>query len=835
MTTLSLSGNHWALIFGPLKQNWGRSIAAVAAIAIGVALGLAVQLINTAASNEFAQAALRVAGAADLNVRGGGSGFDEQVFAQLAQHPDVAVASPVLEVRARIAGTDESIDVTGIDIFRAAQIDPMLLGEDADPMDALSANKVFVSSLAMTQFQWKEGGVIKLQVGLDTQELMIAGTLATEGARGRVALMDIGAAQRFFRRLGVISRIDVRLRDGVNPTAFAAGLTLPAGVTVSAPEHIAETTARMTRAYRVNLNVLALVALFTGTLLVFSTQALSIARRRAALSLLRVIGFTRAQIARLILAEGVVIGLVGAGLGVVAGLALAYVALKFIGGDLGAGFFEGVAPALTVSPIAVLIFAVLGIGAALAGTITPAIEAARAAPAQALKRGDDARAFAALRSTTPGAILIAMGAAFAFLPPVDGLPVFGYLAIAALLLGTISLLPRLLAALVALLPDRTAAITTLAIDRLKAYPSQAGLSLAAIVAAVSLIVAMAVMVASFRSSLNAWLTGVLPADVYLRAGTAGESAFLSEADQNRVRAIDGIERLEFLRWQPVPLKPSQPRVTLLARDDVDQNAEQRLPLVGRALPAPKDTPRAWVSESGAALQGIRAGDVIEVPLGGQARKFFVAGLWRDYARPNGAILIDRATYIAYTGDKIANDAGLWLQRNASVADVSARLESLSPEGGMITMSPEEIRTLSLTAFDRTFAVTYALEAVAILIGLMGLSSALGAEVLARRKEFGMLRHLGVTRAQISQLLAVESAVVSGVGLVVGVALGFVMSLILIYVVNRQSFHWGMELNVPWLSLATFSMVMLLLATAVGIFSGRQATRADVISAVKEDW
>jgi putative ABC transport system permease protein len=212
----------------------------------------------------------------------------------------------------------------------------------------------------------------------------------------------------------------------------------------------------------------------------------------------------------------------------------------------------------------------------------------------------------------------------------------------------------------------------------------------------------------------------------------------------------------------------------------------------------------------------------------------VAGIWRDYARQNGALLVERATYRALTGDEAANDAGIWVDPGAALSLVRAELERLAP-GGIELLTPGEVREISLTVFDRTFAVTYALEAAAILIGLIGLSSAIGAEVIARRKEFGMLRHVGMTRRQIATMLAAEGGAIGVVGVVTGGLLGFAMSLILIFVVNRQSFHWGMDLHVPWAALTVFAIAMVGLAAGTAALGGRQATGGDVVRAVKEDW
>ena len=179
---------------------------------------------------------------------------------------------------------------------------------------------------------------------------------------------------------------------------------------------------------------------------------------------------------------------------------------------------------------------------------------------------------------------------------------------------------------------------------------------------------------------------------------------------------------------------------------------------------------------------------------------------------------------------------MWLQPSVTPQDMEARVRAALPGGARLEFAePSEIRRLSLRIFDRSFAVTYALEAAAIAIGLFGLSSGLASQVLARRREFGMLRHIGMTRFQIGSMLAAEGAFTSAAGLLVGCILGWLIGLILIHVVNRQSFHWSMELAIPWLPLAAFCAAMLLLATLTAIVSGRLAMGSEVVRAVKDDW
>jgi putative ABC transport system permease protein len=433
--------------------------------------------------------------------------------------------------------------------------------------------------------------------------------------------------------------------------------------------------------------------------------------------------------------------------------------------------------------------------------------------------------------------LLATGAAMTALPPVAGLPVFGYLSIASLLVGTLLLLPRAASVVLSRVRATRSVPGMLAVAQLRGAPGQAGVSLATIVASVSLMVSMAIMVASFRQSLDDWLVRVLPADAYLRAASAGDTAFLSAGEQKTIASLPGIARIAFLRTQSVVLDPSRPRVALLARDLPQDDPGAALPLVGDTYaPRADDPPPAWVSEALADLMQLRPGARIEVPIGPSARTFVVAGVWRDYARQQGAIVIARPVYVAMTGDDTATDVAIWLAGGTTLAQLRERIEAALPGSGRLALAtPGEIRAISLRIFDRTFAVTYALLAVAILIGLTGLSSSFGALVLARRREFGMLRHLGMTRRQIAAMLATEGFVVSAIGLAIGLALGFAMSVILVHVVNRQSFHWGMEIHVPWISLAALIAVLLVAAVATTVASARQAMSGDVVRAVREDW
>ncbi len=820
-----------------------RTLLSVLGVALGVALGYGVHLVNLAAVEDLAAGVRAIAGDADLEVRGGRSGFAESVYAALAKLPGVALSSPLLELEAGLAANDHGssgiLRVIGLDPLRASLLQPQLFAGQPQLMaELLRPDTVLLSADAARALRLGKGGSLRVLVGLAPVELEVAGTLPPSSLHGVAALADISTVQWRLGRLGELNRIGIRLAPGMERDALREEIAalLPPGVHVSAVETVEQSGAALSRAYRVNLNVLALVALFTGGFLVFSAQALEVARRRGEHALLRVLGLERAGLARLVLSEAAAIGAIGASLGLVLGYAFAVLTVRFSGGDLGAGLFRGMAPQVSFAPGAALLYFAAGIAVAVAGAALPALEAARTPPAQALKAGDEQRLFARALTLKPSAALLGAALLLVFLPPVNGLPLFGYAAIACLLLGGILAMPVLSQKVFHALPLTGSASTALALAQLRGAPGQAMVSLAAIVASFSLMVAMAIMVASFRSSVNEWLDTMLPADVYLRTTHAGETAFVEARLEERVRRLPQVARAEFLRSARVTLDPARPPVALIARDVPDAGFARALPLVGaRYARQEGDPPSVWASEAVAQLYGFAPGRRVQLPLAGRQHEFVVEGVWRDYARQHGALLIERPAYAKLTGDARANDAALWLAPGARAADATRAIRKLRGSEHLELAQPGEIRVLSMSIFDRSFAVTYAMEAVAVLVGLFSLSSALGAIVLSRRREFGVLRHLGMTRREVGGMLAIEGGLLALLGAAAGLVLGALISLVLVFVVNRQSFNWTMDLHPPYFTLLALTGVLVALAALTAWLSGGEAMGMAPVRAVKEDW
>jgi putative ABC transport system permease protein len=831
---LPLSAREWR------HHPWRHGVALLA-VALGVALAYSVHLINQSALAEFSSAVRSANGEPDLTLRGQRSGFDDALADRVAAAPGVAAASPVVEVDTYAAGPDGgrvAVRVLGVDALAVAPLAAGLLpraGSGQPRLVMLDPGAVFLNTAARDRLGVADGGVLRVQSGPAWKELRVAGSVAAGG--GPLLVMDIAGAQAGFGLVGRLQRIDLRLEPGTDRDALLAALALPPGVAPVAADDAEQRVSNLSRAYRVNLTVLALVALFVGAFLVFSVVSLSVAQRSAAFALLGVLGLTARERRALVLAECTLLGALGSTLGLLGGAAMALAALRWLAGDLGGGYFPGVTPPLQVDVAGVLGFGVLGTASAVVGGWLPARQAERLSPAGALKGLGDAAG--AAPPAWPGLALLALGALLAFAPPVGGLPLAAYGAVAALLFGGVALVPAAVHALLAGLGRPSSALALLAAERARFQRGTASAAVAGVVASLALSVALTVMVASFRTGVSQWLDSVLPADLYARSAgssSASDQAWIDPAVVQGAAALPGVQRVVATRHVGLQLAPGRPAVALVARPLAAP--AQELPLLGAPLaPQPGDI-GVFVSEAVVALYGAAPGASLTLPLAGHPAgvPVRVLGVWRDYARQFGAIVMHDADYRRLTGDARLNDLALWLAPGTDLGAVQSGLRALLPDPGMLEFAATtELRALSLRIFDRSFAVTYYLQAVAIAIGLVGIAASLSAQVLARRKEFGLLAHLGLRRREVVAIVAGEAAAWLLAGVLIGLLLGLAVSAVLVLVVNPQSFHWTMDIVLPWSRLALLCAAVLAAGVATAAWTARHAAGRPAVLSVKEDW
>lgn len=831
-----------SLFVPELRHHPWRHLAALLAVMLGVALAFSVQLINQSALSEFSAAVRSVNGQPDFELRAQRGGFDETLYARVATHPQVAIASPVLEIDTMAIdaqGQRVPLRVLGIDALVAGPLAPALMPQPrqgADRLAMVDPQALFLNGPARQRLG--DPARVRLQAPAGVVERSVEGGVAAGGLA--IAVMDIAGVQQAFDAIGRLSRIDVRLRPGAERERVLRELALPAGVRAASPDEASQRVSNVSRAYRVNLTVLALVALFTGAFLVFSILSLSVAKRLPQFALLGVLGLGPRERLGLVLAESALIGAAGSVLGLALGTALAGLALRVLGGDLGGGYFPGVTPSLQFDAGAALGYGVLGIAAALVGGWLPARHAQRIAPAQALKGLGSSDTQAGPPWLGPALLLAAV--VLALLPPIADLPLAAYASVACLLLGGIACVPAGVGLLLRALPPSTHPLRLLAIERARHQRQTATVAVAGVVASLSLAVALTVMVASFRDSVSQWLDSLLPADLYARAaasGAAGDVVVLPPGLLADAARVPGVTRVQSQRVVHVVMAPQRPPVALVAREIADPARE--LPLVGELRPAPAGLTAVWVSEAMASLYGADAGTRFELPLPSGARvPVFVAGVWRDYARQHGAVALRLADYRRWSGDPRVNDMAMWLADGTDAHAVQAAIRRAAARHGLDDAllefaAPGEIRATSLRIFDRSFAVTYWLQAVAIAIGLFGIAASFSAQVLARRKEFGLLAHLGLTRAQVLAVVAAEGAAWTAAGALLGLLLGIAVSIVLVHVVNPQSFHWTMDLLLPWGRLALLCAAVMLAGTLTAWLAARSAAGRQMALAVKEDW
>jgi putative ABC transport system permease protein len=354
------------------------------------------------------------------------------------------------------------------------------------------------------------------------------------------------------------------------------------------------------------------------------------------------------------------------------------------------------------------------------------------------------------------------------------------------------------------------------------------------VVSVALTAAMAIMVHSFRVSLDGWLTGVLEADLFARAAPQGDAVVFSPDAQAKMAAVAGVERIDPIRFERLTPDATTGLLTIIARPIDTQllrgfQAEPPVvPPKGTAIPA-------WVSEAAVDLYGWKAGQEVTLPISGKRARFHIAGVFRDYSRTWGALLVDLADYRAIAGDALANDVAIHLKSGADAKAVEAALGRIVAQvPGAELHDASFIHGRALAIFDRTFAATYALEAAAILIALAGVTSSFAALAWSRRREFGVLRHLGLSRGEVIRLLSLEGGAAGIIGAVLGLASGAAVSVVLVHVVNRQSFHWGMAIHWPWLALFALSASVILLCALGASAAGRAAVAREAVEAVKDD-
>jgi putative ABC transport system permease protein len=820
----------WWLIRAQFRTRRAATTLSMLAIALGVALGYSIHLINAAALADFSRAMKTVQGdpEAVIAARDSAGSVPLASLNEIARDPAVVVIAPVIETRVRIDNLRSAVRLIGLDVFSAAAVMPRLLPRQAAgaATGSILEGGVYASPALLGTLALQAGSALTLRRGDQQWSTTIAGDLPAAGADELLLVADIAWVQEHFGPPDAVSEGRVRLAPDTDPASWRAALAqrLPAGLLLRAADDDAARVSNLSRAYRVNLNVLALVALLTGAFLVFATQLTAVAQRSTQFAVLGVLGLSPRMRWLQILGEGLAIGLPGSVLGLGLGYALALAFTRLLGGDLGGGYFSASAPLIVPETAPALAFLVLGCAASLAGAFYPAHLNRRQPLAEALKTGFSQRTGAGGKPLTRlllPALLILSAIVLVQLPPFFELPLAGYAAIAVLLGLGVTGAPLLTQEIFGWFAGRSLpAPQQIALQNVAQAPLMAQVAASGLIVSFALTASMVIMVSSFRVAVDHWLDEVLPAPLYLRSKTA---PLPQELLTSLERPDTPFARVERTAHAALTLDPQRPNVGLLVRELERSNPAARLPFTGPVIAPPPAMAVVWISEPLHEIYRIVPGQTLRLPLLGRAVDVFVGGVWRDYSRQFGAVAISRDDYRRLGGDFQPTDLALWPLPGQEAA-ASGWLAPYATRYGLELHESAEIRQLSLSIFDKSFAVTYALEAAAMLIGLFGLAVTLAASVWLRARELATLGALGFSRRMLSQSVMLEGALIAALGLLVGLACGIAIGAVLTHVVNPQAFHWRMPLAIPWSALLAGAVLTLAAAVLASHYAARQATR-----------
>ena len=861
------------LLTSHVRQWPLRTVLTIAGVALGVSAAVAVRTANVDVLRSFEQAVMTVAGPTTLEVSGGENGFDEQVITKVRTVAGVASASPVIlqtAVHMRGEQADQAVQVVGLDLLAEFNTRGFHLSQPSTEsrlMNMIQPQAVFLGAKLAAEWNLSDDDQVDLLIGLRRLTCRMTGILQNESDRPssweRMAVMDIAAAQISFGMVGRVDRIDIVTDEKMDVEDVAQTLraVLPPHMTVERPANRTRQVEQMVRAFRLNLTVLSWVGLLVGMFLIYNTMAFAVAQRRREIGIYRAIGMTQSRVAVLFLMEAGLFGFFGGIAGSAAGAALAQelVALLSrtitdlyvpIGASEGKMLWTGQFWQISLEGIAI------GCVVSMIGAVGPSLDASRTATVRALAPGDY-EASQQLRVGMLAVIGLSLLSAAGLLSlpgPIGEVPVLGYAATLCLLAGLACVAPICVTGWPRRRPyaGREGGVQEImrgiAVEHASRSPGRNGVTVSALMVGLAIMIGVLVMVRSFRHTVELWVTDTVLADLVVapsmwlsgtEAGTVGRSlppSWLTVlASVPEVAAVDS--------YRDVRIQVNGQRVAVVSRD-LRLHAQWSRYLVRRGdsteqLLRAADMDGLLISEVLANRLGVEEGSTLEVMTPSGTRQFPIVAVFYDYSTDGGKLLMDRALYQSLWHDDLVTVFPVYLRAGANIDRARERIiEQLSSAAGgglpPIVISNTELRKEILDIFDRTFLLTYVLEAIAVVIAMLGIVNTLITSVLERRREFATLRAIGGSEQQIRQLVLWEAAYLGVIGITLGLIGGGLLSLLLIKVINKQSFGWTIQMILPIGALIQ-AVVLAAIATLVaGYFPARWAARQPVIDGLREE-
>jgi putative ABC transport system permease protein len=839
----------YRLMVRPLFAEPVRTALTVLAIALGVAVVLAIDLAGTAATGSFRSSMETLAGDNDLEIISAG-GVPESALGTLTALPYPVHVSARIEDYAVAVDTKRSYPLLGLDLIaegegRANTASSFRMERPEDALKYLGQyNSIWVGESLGLQVNDR----ISLLINDRVREYIVRGVFPDAGGSAAAIVMDIAAAQYALGRFGRVDRILAKVPQTAPLEEWQRRIheALPAGVEVRPAGTGITENRRMLAAFRWNLRLLSYIALVVGAFLIYNTISVSVVRRRAEIGIVRALGGSRSTVLGAFLGESASFGLVGALLGLPLGRVMATGAVKLMSATVEALYVSSRPGSIALNVGSVVTAIAIGVGVAVASAYSPAREASLVPPVEAMARGR--REYTAglhkRRDFLWACFLGACAALSSRAPAIGGKPLFGYLATLLLIIASALSIPALVDATTRcasrLLGTIFGVETLLASRSLSGSLRRTSVLVGALSTSIAMMTAVAIMVGSFRQTVLLWMGDQLPADLYMRpAGVpaADRHPTISPELADKIAALPGVAAIDRLReyeisydGMPAGLGSVELRVLrsyhkadfLSGRSTSDVLAELR------------EANAVIVSEPFANKHHVGRGDSITLLLGNARAAFRIADVFYDYSSERGAILMDRNTALRYLPDPAPSNLAIYIAPEASLETARAEIEQAAAGHRVLIFSNRDLRREALRIFDRTFAITYALEAVAVIVAVMGVAGALLALVIDRRRELGLLRFLGAASGQVRKLILLEAGLLGLLATFAGVALGFALSLILVFVINKQSFGWTIRFHWPVAVILGALTVVYAATVLAGLYPASVAVRLNPIEVVHEE-
>jgi len=847
-------------------RHWCRepamTVMLVGILALGVAVFLAVRLANKAAVSGFGLFTESVSGESDFLLRPRAGHLEESLLKELRALTGVAPVGyfPVLEISGALAGNSEGslLRFVGTDLVALQNAasgsgfegdergkgESMFAGRDGEVSPLGKTRSIFAGKAFAVRQGLQAGDSVALLVNDRTVEFTLTGILPEDPNRAAVpenlVLMDLPGLQAIADQAGKLSRIEIRFPDGPDRNRILAGvaghLRDYAGerdLILESPGDRKASVTQMSAAFRLNLTILSGLALLVGIYLIMQAMEAAVLKRRAEIAILRSLGVTPGQIRKAWFLEGLILGLIGSLAGVLLGRLLAVGLVGAISKTVNTIYYETTGAAVTLHWGEVLFSLLFGVVASIVAGLIPAREAATTPPAQAMRQGTQGGGLHLLRRWPLGLGFLVVSGVLACLPPAvfpggTVVPLGGYLAAMALVLAASILIGVLFRPVACFLGfGTTDPMRRYAGSQLRRPEGRHRLTAAGLSVAIGMSAAMAILVSSFETTLTSWIQQLLKADLYVAAAgssSVSNSNSISAGSWKRIESMPGVAGADKLQRYTISLEGKD---VFLGGAEYNDDAKRFLQLIWIAPPRKTgpdaldvsengETP-AWVSESFARRFGVSPDEEMELPTPAGRKSVRVSGVYAEYGNETGTILVGRAQTSRWFADDSLSNMAIYVEEGA---DLERLLESIRTEfPGLVARTNERLRSESLRIFHQTFAVTYALEAIAVIIAVTGLGLALAGLLLERRQELATLRSLGATRGAIALASLWEGLGLALVGLAGGYVLSLLLGWILIHVINPQSFGWTLQYRVPWASFGGLAAVTLSTAGLVSWWVG----------------